>query len=613
MNRSLLVAAVSGTVATVATAQPEPVRGYVPATVVSSNAKSSRLPTGAGPDVPAVVYNSTAAALNFYANGGLPAKCMDHLLFTPGPGAGGPTKLTSLDDFSVIAALASGYAGGNVDIVLEFYDSYVQTANPVNSGPLGTFTFTLNIPALGQGFATAAFAAPLDMSAANIVVPDDDFAVVVNIYESGTTNTLYPTLMPLFNGSATNAVGNSADYFGIDINLSGVFEPPEGNYWFGGTANFKANIGFKFSGELQGTTGRCCLPCGSCVVNTASACASANGTFTLGGDCTAACPPPPVGRCCFANGGCTLLTSAQCTGGGGTFGGVGTTCTTGSCNQAAGNLTCNGPIITTPTAACIAGLGGGETGSEVQAGNVNAGFNFNGGANFRVADDFTVPAGSSWTVSGFTFYGYQTGSGTPVSSFTGATVQIWNGPPNSAGSSVIAGDTVTNVLTSSTWSNTYRHFNAACDLTRPIYANKVTLAAPVVLPAGTYWVDFNTTGSLASGPWCVPVTVTGSNGYCAANAIQFTGTAWANIQDGGRNQDAMFCITGTSGGGGGGCYANCDGSTGSPLLTANDFQCFLNKYAGGDTYANCDGSTGNPLLTANDFQCFLNKYASGCT
>jgi hypothetical protein len=63
----------------------------------------------------------------------------------------------------------------------------------------------------------------------------------------------------------------------------------------------------------------------------------------------------------------------------------------------------------------------------------------------------------------------------------------------------------------------------------------------------------------------------------------------------------------------GGCYANCDGSTGSPLLTANDFQCFLNKYAAGDTYANCDGSTGTPLLTANDFQCFLNKFAAGCT
>ncbi len=62
------------------------------------------------------------------------------------------------------------------------------------------------------------------------------------------------------------------------------------------------------------------------------------------------------------------------------------------------------------------------------------------------------------------------------------------------------------------------------------------------------------------------------------------------------------------------CYVNCDGSTATPLLTANDFQCFLNKFAAGDDhYANCDGSTADPILTANDFQCFLNKFAAGCS
>ena len=60
------------------------------------------------------------------------------------------------------------------------------------------------------------------------------------------------------------------------------------------------------------------------------------------------------------------------------------------------------------------------------------------------------------------------------------------------------------------------------------------------------------------------------------------------------------------------CYANCDGSTGTPALTANDFQCFVNKFAANDAYANCDESTGTPALTANDFQCFINKYAGGC-
>jgi hypothetical protein len=61
-----------------------------------------------------------------------------------------------------------------------------------------------------------------------------------------------------------------------------------------------------------------------------------------------------------------------------------------------------------------------------------------------------------------------------------------------------------------------------------------------------------------------------------------------------------------------GCYANCDQSTATPMLTVNDVQCFLNRFAAGEGYANCDGSAAGPVLTANDFQCFLNAYAVGC-
>ncbi len=65
------------------------------------------------------------------------------------------------------------------------------------------------------------------------------------------------------------------------------------------------------------------------------------------------------------------------------------------------------------------------------------------------------------------------------------------------------------------------------------------------------------------------------------------------------------------------CYPNCDGSSSTPTLTAQDFQCFLNTYAAGcmdptNCYPNCDGSTATPLLTANDFQCYFNQYAIGC-
>jgi len=60
------------------------------------------------------------------------------------------------------------------------------------------------------------------------------------------------------------------------------------------------------------------------------------------------------------------------------------------------------------------------------------------------------------------------------------------------------------------------------------------------------------------------------------------------------------------------CYANCDCSTGTPVLSASDFSCFLSKFRAGDAYANCDGSTGTPALTAADFSCFLSAFRAGC-
>ncbi|MBX3376387.1 MAG: hypothetical protein KF678_05225 [Phycisphaeraceae bacterium] len=60
------------------------------------------------------------------------------------------------------------------------------------------------------------------------------------------------------------------------------------------------------------------------------------------------------------------------------------------------------------------------------------------------------------------------------------------------------------------------------------------------------------------------------------------------------------------------CLANCDNSTSSPILTAMDFQCFVNRFASGDSLANCDGSTSAPMLTVNDFTCFMNRFAAGC-
>ncbi|MBL9030408.1 MAG: hypothetical protein JNM80_01700 [Phycisphaerae bacterium] len=61
------------------------------------------------------------------------------------------------------------------------------------------------------------------------------------------------------------------------------------------------------------------------------------------------------------------------------------------------------------------------------------------------------------------------------------------------------------------------------------------------------------------------------------------------------------------------CFANCDGSTAGPVLTVNDFICYLNRFAAADPKANCDASTVPPVLNVNDFVCFVGLYAAGCS
>jgi hypothetical protein len=125
----------------------------------------------------------------------------------------------------------------------------------------------------------------------------------------------------------------------------------------------------------------------------------------------------------------------------------------------------------------------------------------------------------------------------------------------------------------------------------------------------------NFTATLSAG------STLGPGAYTLTCASSITSTAASIALDGeivnntlpsgeglaGGNAVIAFTIEGTT------CYANCDGSATAPVLTANDFQCFLDRFAAGESYANCDGSTGSPTLTANDFQCFLNAYAAGCS
>jgi len=180
-------------------------------------------------------------------------------------------------------------------------------------------------------------------------------------------------------------------------------------------------------------------------------------------------------------------------------------------------------------------------------------------ASNTVADDFTLTGTTDLTT--ISFYMYQTGAA--ATTITGVTVRLH--------SSLIAGSTPTsNVLqgpltggvVSFEATPTFRALQATADCTRRIQQIDVDVSAWPPLAAGTYWLSWNATGTLASGPWQPPITVCGACGKTGANGLQaVTGGAFAAVVDTGgavlcdnSPQDYPFIIRGT--GGGAPCPAN---------------------------------------------------------
>ncbi|MFZ2487499.1 MAG: proprotein convertase P-domain-containing protein, partial [Anaerolineae bacterium] len=223
----------------------------------------------------------------------------------------------------------------------------------------------------------------------------------------------------------------------------------------------------------------------------------------------------------------------------------------------------NGPLVTHPGG----GAGGADASALQDALLGTFGFGHAVSSGFRVADDFTVPAGG-WNVATVTFFAYQTGS-TTTSTMNAVNLRIWDGVPGQPGSTVVFGDTTTNRLASSTWSNDYRVLQSALTgNTRPIMADVVTVNT--ILPAGTYWLDWQTGGTLASGPWAPPVSLLGQTGKPGANAMQFDGAAWVPVEDTGPAgadafpQDFPFLIEGMPA-----VAGNCQLPSDIPWLTVN--------------------------------------------
>lgn len=212
----------------------------------------------------------------------------------------------------------------------------------------------------------------------------------------------------------------------------------------------------------------------------------------------------------------------------------------------------NGPLVNCP--GC--GVGGADESvlQNTSLGMSVFGFGHQVSAGNRIADDFTVPAGDGWDVLGFRFYAYQSFAGT-TSTITAVNYRIWDGEPGNGGT-VIYGDNVTNQMVLTDWTNIYRvtETTSGGNTDRAIMWDEVNIGlggGVLHLDPGTYWVDWQTDGSAASGPWAPPVTI---NGQCVTgNALQSltdNGVTWAPVVDTGSGcaQDFPFLVFGEDAG-----------------------------------------------------------------
>ncbi len=155
----------------------------------------------------------------------------------------------------------------------------------------------------------------------------------------------------------------------------------------------------------------------------------------------------------------------------------------------------------------------------------------------KMADDFTIPAGETWRITGVTFFVYQTGSGLQ-STINDVRMVIYDTLPANPENNIIYGNWGSNLLSATSWSSVYRTLESASGgTTRPIMA--VTAEVDAVLGEGQYWVGASFGGTLSSGPWLPPIPII--DDCDTGDAMQSTGTAptFAYVTDSG-----SFCQKG---------------------------------------------------------------------
>ena len=279
-----------------------------------------------------------------------------------------------------------------------------------------------------------------------------------------------------------------------------------------------------------------------------------------------------------------------------------------SCNQ---EFWDNGEFITHP--------GGGHQGVNVSALQTTLGMQTYGFTNqyfsmgYHTADDFIITDTRGWQVDNISFFAYQDGDYPypPSSPFVEVYLQIWDGPPNDPNSKVVFGDLFTNRLISTSWTKTYRAADTGLmDDSMPIMENVVYVGT--FLPAGTYWLDWATKGSMTTGPWVPPVTNLGQT--ATGNAWVFKDAWQPALDEGtGTGQDLPFIIRGCREQGPWQQLTNSQVDRMDNVLAAYDAKIWDITGRGETGVATYDPGTGLWALISSSTPPFGNNYArSGC-
>jgi len=187
---------------------------------------------------------------------------------------------------------------------------------------------------------------------------------------------------------------------------------------------------------------------------------------------------------------------------------------------------------------------GGADESILQSWGDTFGYGFQWVLDYRLADDFQVPAGSEWEVHSITFCAYQTGS-TVYPTIDAMYLAVYDDVPTTG--EIVAGDPFANVMTSAVWSLIYRvNFDDSGNTDRPMMACTASLPVPWVFSEGNYWLSMQADGSLSLGPWNPPVVIWDQ--METGNGIQSFdgGITWTPVYNGGHAQGLTFYLEGSA-------------------------------------------------------------------